>query len=431
MKKISLLLVLFLFSCQAINQKILDLQTDKTEVLMQENPTHSQFESKSMDNFQLAEKKTRVALFLPFSGKNKDLGWSLFNAATLSLFNNDLNHSIEIVLFDSKDSASEAKDTFDEIVKKDIKIVIGPVFSSQIKEISKTAQRNKITVISLSNNQELLEEVGEDGGVFLGGMLPEMQVDKIVGYSMSRGKYSFATISPNNQYGKTVTDLMKATVRNRDGNFISAEFYNNTDKDIDRAVANIISVFNVSGHLMEGKNKLKKNAIISENDRIYPQIIMIPESGKTLSKIVASIKKQNVDEREFQIVGTSQWDDISTMNDFNLLGSWFVAPENEKFREFERAYYRSFNKFPPRIASIVYDSIAAVAEVRSRKDKESEIVITDFTKFDNPPKNGFEGIDGSFRFLPNGLVQRNLAVLQVGSGKFDTIEKPTEMFLKY
>ena len=96
---------------------------------------------------------------------------------------------------------------------------------------------------------------------------------------------------------------------------------------------------------------------------------MIPESGKTLSKIVASIKKQNVDEREFQIVGTSGWDDISTMNDFNLLGAWFVAPENEKFREFERSYYRSFNKFPPRISSIVYDSVAAVAAVTNHKEK--------------------------------------------------------------
>jgi branched-chain amino acid transport system substrate-binding protein len=430
MKKLLLIAALFLTSCQAVKQKIVDLQTDKS-VVMQETTTHQQFESKDLGVFESEKKKVKVALFLPFSGKNKELGWNLFNAATLSIFDNDSKRNLELVLFDSKDLNSDASKVFDEIIRQNIKVVIGPVFSTVAKEIASKAKRHKITVISLSNNQDLIGETNEEGGVFLAGMLFEAQVDKIIDYAMGRGKYSFASISPNNQYGKTITDLMKTTVRNRDGNFISAEFYNSNDQDIERAVSNVIKTFNISGHLLESKNKLKKDTVISEGDRIYPQVIMVPESGKNLAKIVASIKKQNTDEREFQIIGTSQWDDISTVNNLNLLGAWFASPENKKFREFERSYYRSFNKFPPRIASIIYDSVAVVAQIAREKNEDEEITLKDFTNFENPPHNGFEGIDGLFRFLPNGLVQRNLAVLQVGSGEFDTIEKPTDMFLKY
>ena len=428
MKKISLLLAFFIFSCH-LPQKIDKAHPPQPINVVKEEPeTHNQFESRTLADLKKDDRKVQVALLLPFSGKNKDLGWSLYNAATLSLFDNDLGKNIELVLIDSKDTPEETKKAFGEIINRKIKVVIGPVFSSSIAAIEKDAKQNGITVISLSNNQELMGKVNSDGGIFLAGMLPEPQIDKIVGYALAHGKYTFATIAPNNSYGKTITDLMKRTVRNRDGNFITAEFYSNEGKDIDRVVENVINSFALSARLSEGKKK--KDAIITEADKIYPQIIMIPEGGKNLFKIVSAMKRLNKDERDFQLVGTNQWDDISTINDFHMIGSWFVAPESEKFRNFERAYYRSFNKFPPRISSIVYDLTSAISEVASRKS-DKIISINDFTTFENPPKNGFEGIDGLFRFLPNGIVQRNLAVLQVGNGKFDTAEKPIEMFLKY
>lgn len=427
MKKISLLLVLFLFGCQSLTKK-----PEVTKPLSEEAPiqTHQQFESRDLITQKLNEKKVQVALFLPFSGKNKELGWSLFNSATLSLFENDLNHNIELVLIDSKDTAEETSKAFKEIVNRKIKVVIGPIFSSSIEAIEKDAKNNEITVISLSNNQQLMGKINKDGGIFLAGMMPEIQIDKIVNYAMDKGKFSFAVIAPNNQYGKTITDLFKKIVRNRDGNFITSEFYDSNSKDLDRVVERVINSFSVPSRLTSGKNKLKKDAVINESDHIYPQVILIPESGKILSKVVASIKKQNIDERDFQIVGTSQWDDVSTLNDPNLIGAWFVSPENEKFRNFERSFYQTYSKFPPRISSIAYDAVTVAAEVVDRKKGEIPR-IEDFINYNNPPKNGFEGIDGLFRFLPNGLVQRNLAVLGVGSGRFETMEKPVDQFLKY
>ena len=187
----------------------------------------------------------------------------------------------------------------------------------------------------------------------------------------------------------------------------------------------------MSPNLTDGKSKLKKDVVLVDKDRIYPQIIFVPESGKLLSKIAAALKKLNKDERDFQLIGTSQWDDIAIANDSNLLGAWFPAPENGRFRNFERAYYQNFNKFPPRISSLVYDLTAVSIELANRSGRLQAPKIADFIGYENPPVNGFDGIDGPFRFLPNGLVQRNLAVLQVGGGKFDTIDRAVDRFLKY
>jgi branched-chain amino acid transport system substrate-binding protein len=424
MKKFLLLLILALSSCESTLDRSEILQSFKKETQEPYKP-HSQFESRDLGTDKSLQKKVQVALFLPFSGKNKELGWNLLNAASMSIFDNDLTHNIELVLIDSKDSEEEARKAFLKIVESNIKIVIGPIFSQTVESIDDLAKKHGITVISFSNNRELMDKTNSEGGVFLAGIAPETQVDRIVGYALSQGKSSFSIIAPKNQYGTAITALFKRMVKGRDGVFVTSEFYDQGGKDLDRIVNHAINAFVISPN-----SKKTKKDVIAESDRTYSQILMIPESGKILSKIVAEIKAQNTDERNFQIVGTNQWDDTSTFSDYNLIGGWFAAPENEKFRDFEKAYYQNYSKFPPRIASISYDMVAAVSKLIDLKKGQTPS-IADFTSSIPSSNNGFSGIDGMFRFIPNGLVQRNLAVLRIGNNRFETIEKPTEKFLQY
>jgi ABC-type branched-subunit amino acid transport system substrate-binding protein len=383
------------------------------------------FESNNLYIPPSTHRKIPVALFLPLTGKNKDLGWSIFNATSLSLFDNDKNHRIELVLFDCKENPEDSKKVFKEIIDRNIKVVIGPIFTNTVLAIEKMARDNDITVISLSNNHELLNKTNSYGGIFVGGIIPETQVDKIVNFSMDKGKFNFAVIAPNNQYGKIVTEQMKKFIRSRDGNFITSEFYENNNKDIDRAVDKVINSFSIPT-----KSRNRDTSYLSDYDRIYPQVIFIPEAGKALSRIAGSIARQNNEERNFQLIGSTQWNDATVLSDINLLGSWIPAPEFERFSIFEKNYYRSFGKLPPRITSIAYDAVLAVAKIAEQKTN-LKLSFVDFIEFNNPIKNGFEGIDGTFRFLPNGAIQRNLAVLQIGNGKFEVIESSIPKFMKY
>ena len=437
MKKYLFIIFLVLCSCQKFTKKYYEPKLPPiSSNTSSSNPSIVNdtgiFLNKNLPVIKTDQKKVQVALFLPFSGKNKDLGFSLFNSATISLFYNDPNGIIELVLFDSKENPKDSEKAFKEIIDKKIKIVIGPIFSNSVEAIEKLARQHKITVISLSNNQNLINKIDKEGGVFISGILPEMQIEKIVNYAISQGKLNFAIIAPSNQYGKTITELLKKFVRSKQGNFITSEFYDNNSKDLDRVVERVIDSFILPDNL--SKAKKDKDLVINDYDRIYPQVIMIPESGKIASKIISSIKKQNKEERDFQILGTSQWDDKSIF-DSNLINAWFPAPENEKFSDLENFYYSKYEKFPPRLASIVYDMIGLIAEITNRKQGQTPN-LSDFINFKNGDKNGYQGVDGLFRFLPNGLTQRNLAVLKITtSGKagnwFETIEKPNDSFIEY
>ena len=427
MKRLSLVLLFFVFGCQSMNPVVTEIKNIGT---YDSEYKGGDFSSRNLVTEKFSHKKIKIAIFVPTSGKYNDLGMNIFNSTVLSLFNHDKNQNIELVLIDSKSSAKDARKAFKKVVNEDIKLVIGPIFSSATKAIAQEAQDNEITVISLSNNQTLANNINDDGGVFVAGMLLQSQVDKVVGHVMKSGKLNFSIIAPNNQYGKIVTGIYKKIVRDRDGRFITSNFYNKNSRDLDRIVGKVINSFTIPLHLQDGRNKLKKDVVLSDNDRIYSQVIMVPESGRMLSKIVESINRQNIEEREFQIIGTSQWDNISTLNDTKLQGSLFAAPKNKQFRRFEKIYYRTYGKFPPRLASIAYDSLRAISHLVYLKEEQLP-TVGDFINYKDGDINGFNGVDGLFRFLPNGLVERNLAVLEVGNSEFNIIEEPAENFLNY
>jgi branched-chain amino acid transport system substrate-binding protein len=428
--KISTIFLLFaLFSCTEIKDF-----SNKMSEKIQEKPAvkrdgRNQFESRNLIIPKEHKEKTKVAIFLPFSGKNRDLSWHLFNAAVLSLFENDSNHEIELVPIDSMETPQETAKAFQTIVDRKIKLVIGPIFSSDIEIIKNSAQKNNITVLSLSNNHALLGNINDSGGIFLGGLMPETQIDKMVAFAMKNNKTNFAIIAPNTQYGMTIVDLLKTTVENRDGNFTASEVYYSNLKGIEKSVERIVNSFTIPSQLAEGGgNKIKKDEV-NISKRSYVQVIVIPETGKNLAKIAELIKAANKDERDIQIIGTSEWDNLSTLGDGNLIGSWFCAPIQDNFHSFAKRYNKTYSKTPPRIASISYDLVFAITKLMSQK-KTGKLTPQDFVNYENSPKNGFEGVDGLFRFLPNGFVQRNLAILEVKNDHFEMIGSPNSKFLK-
>lgn len=428
---ISISFILLLTSCKSSSDLFIDKYIADQADVRDHSYSSNVFDDHDLETIYANKKKVKIALFLPFSGKSRDLAWSLYNAALLSLFDNDINHNLEIILIDSKDNAVEASRAFAEIKNRDIKIVIGPIFSNFTSGIAKNALRNSVKVISLSNNQDLMGNIDKKGAVFVSGFLPEQEIDRIVSFALENDKKNFAILAPNNNYGIAISKMFKDVIKRRDGHLIQSELYNNSETDLKSSVIRIINAYKVSKELAEGGgNKLEKDFRIKESDKNYADVIFVAENAANLTKIAKLIEKYNTDEREIQIAGINAWDNVSLLNDSSLNGIWFAAPIHERFASFEKSYYQTYGKIPPRISSIVYDSVAALAQI-VEKTENSNPQTQDFVDFEYNGKIGFEGIDGKFRFLENGLTQRNLAVLEVKSGKLKVVAEPTSTFLQY
>ncbi|MFT6077086.1 MAG: ABC-type branched-subunit amino acid transport system substrate-binding protein [Myxococcota bacterium] len=363
---------------------------------------------------KIFKKKVKIAALLPLSGKHQELGTSLLNSITISLFENDRNNDIEIVVFDSSNIKKSAKD----IISQNITTVIGPVFTSNVKSFSKKTIKEDITILSLSNNQDLIDIPN----VFLMGFLPEQQIERITSYAISLQKNQFAIIAPRNEYGRRFAEIMDQMVSRKDGIMVTSQLYSNSNKDLERVVSKAVRSYLVTPDIEDSKET-------ADEDKFYANTILIPESGAPLAKIVKLIKKYNNNERDIQIIGTSNWDSPKTAEESDLIGGWFTSSDPKEYRNFSKRYQKYYDKLPPRISTIAYDATLAVIVALNRTEKR-ELSAIDFVNFKSK-KNGFVGIDGLFRFLPNGIVQRNYAILEIENGEFEMIDAPNEVFFQY
>jgi len=122
------------------------------------------------------------------------------------------------------------------------------------------------------------------------------------------------------------------------------------------------------------------------------------------------------------ILGTGLWDDPRIFSTAALDGAWYAAPESTGFRNFSGRYRARYGRDPVRTATLAYDAVALVAALVKTQGPQrfSEQVLT------NP--SGFAGIDGVFRFRPEGPNERGLAVLRVTSSGGQVISPAPQSF---
>ena len=105
-----------------------------------------------------------------------------------------------------------------------------------------------------------------------------------------------------------------------------------------------------------------------------------------------------------------------------LIGGWFAAPPPEAREPFNKRYREIYKREPPRLATIAYDA-TALAAVLARAEGGP-----DFSPEAIADPVGFAGMDGVFRLLPDGSIERALAVIEVRRNSFRTISPAPETF---
>ncbi len=110
-----------------------------------------------------------------------------------------------------------------------------------------------------------------------------------------------------------------------------------------------------------------------------------------------------------QLIGTGLWDDQRIFSEAQLQGGWFAAPDAAGFRAFSARYRARYGQDPVRTATLAYDAVSLIAALVKTQgpNRFAEEVLTN--------ASGFAGIDGVFRFRPDGTSQRGLAVVRVTS----------------
>ena len=330
-------------------------------------------------NAAVGEGQVRVALILPLSGQGNAsvAGQSMKNAAEMALAEFK-SPNIQLLVKDDGGTVQGAQAGAQQAISEGAEIIIGPLFAQSVSAVGQVARTNNIPVIAFSTDVSVAAR-----GVYLLSFLPETDVRRIVEFSISRGKRSFAAILPDNAYGTVVEGAFQQEVSRRGGRVLVLEKYTPEGNRINEAARRVSQAAN-------------------QVDSIF-----IPDSPDAVPQVVNALAANGVDLRRVQMIGSGLWEDARISSTAALEGAWYAAPESTGFRNFSARYRARYGQDPVRTATLAYDAVALVAALVKTQGPQrfSEQVLT------NP--SGFAGIDGVFRFRPEGPNERGLAVLRV------------------
>jgi hypothetical protein len=145
--------------------------------------------------------------------------------------------------------------------------------------------------------------------------------------------------------------------------------------------------------------------------------------GARLSAIGASQLKK-VGAALPRLLGTELWsgeEDVARSG--ALRGAWFSAVSDARWSRFSASYKSRFGAQPYRVATLGYDAV--LLTLRIARDWRPGRDFPTSQMFDN---GGFLGIDGPFRFRPDGVVDRAMEVRQVGAGTVSVVSPAPTQF---
>jgi ABC-type branched-subunit amino acid transport system substrate-binding protein len=164
---------------------------------------------------------------LPLSGKNEALGQAMLNAAQLAVFDVGDNH-FELVPKDTGEGDDAAATTARAAIQDGAKLILGPVFASNVAAVKPVAAEANVNVLALSTDTSLA-----GNGTYVMGFAPGAQVDRVVSYAHAHGLRRFAALIPDSAYGNLVGDAFARTIARFGDQMVDLERYSPAQHDRD------------------------------------------------------------------------------------------------------------------------------------------------------------------------------------------------------
>jgi ABC-type branched-subunit amino acid transport system substrate-binding protein len=323
--------------------------------------------------------QVKVGLILPLSaaGNAGVAAQSMKNAAEMALAEFQ-NPNIQLLIKDDNGTPQGAQQGTQQALDEGSEIILGPLFAVSVPATAQLTRARGVSMIAFSTDSSVAGR-----GVYLLSFLPESDVNRIIEYSASIGKKSFAALLPDNAYGNVVEAAFKPAVGRRGGRVVGFEKYG-----ADRATP--------ARNVAQSLGQADALFLADDGDSVVTAADALTAAGANLKNI--------------QLLGTGLWDNPRVFASPSLQGGLYAAPDPSGFRSFSSRYRAKYGADPVRTATLAYDAVALVAALARTQGGQrfAPEVLTN--------ASGFAGIDGLFRFRADGTNERGLAVMRVATG---------------
>jgi ABC-type branched-subunit amino acid transport system substrate-binding protein len=323
----------------------------------------------------------KIGLLLPLSGQYAGLGRNLLQSAEMGLFDTG-DDSFTLMVEDTATSQG-ADGAARKLLAGGANILIGPVFAADVRKVAPVSTGAHVPMLALTNDTSLAQS-----NVYVLGLTPQAQVQRVVGYAAAQGLKKFAILAPNSAYGRLVLSSYQDQVTKSGGTVAQISFYDPTSLDFTQVVQEVANAQKTTGF----------------------EALMIPEGAAKLRQIAPLLPAFEVGPQQVRLLGTVLWNDPSLLPEQGLTGGWYAATAPDRWQDFAKRYQDNYSAVPDQLGGLVYDAVTLTVVLGKGPNG------ADFSQAALTNPNGFSGASGLFRLMPDGTVDRGLAVLELAPG---------------
>ncbi|HQT63632.1 MAG TPA: penicillin-binding protein activator [Acidocella sp.] len=366
-----------------------------------------------------------VALLVPLTGDLAPVGQALENAAKLAF---PAGGGPALDVRDTGGTAAGAASAAQAAIAAGDGIILGPLTSAEAKAVAPIAQAAQVNVLTFTNDSSVAAP-----GIWPLGISPDQQVARVVASAASAGRTQVAALLPDSDFGHSLATALQTEATALSEPSPSITFYQDGFPNLNQAVRTL-SDFADRGQNLEAQIKAareldtaagREKARELQHQQIPPPafnaLFIGATNGDILAEIATLLPFYSVNQPQVQLLGPALWSAIAPALGKNHIyaGALYAAPDPASSAGFDQKYQSVYGAPPPGIADVGFDA-AAIARLISGQGGYTSALLTD--------PAGFTGTDGVLRMLPNGQVQRGLAVFQVApSGPVITSPAPTSL----
>lgn len=330
----------------------------------------------------------KVALLLPLSGQAAELGRGLQQAAELAVFDFGDN-AFQLSVFDTESGGAAA--AADKALAGGAQLILGPVFAKATAEVASRAASQGVPVVSFSSDRAVA-----GNNVFIMGLPPGQPILRALSYARGQGITRVAALLPEEPLGQAVEQALRTAAAS--GQIEVGEILTYPAQTHDASA----QVQRLSGH--RGRPVARGGRAVSA-PAVDFQAVVLADAGLRMRMVATLFPYYDLDPPRVRMIGLPLWEDPGLLAESAFNGAWFAAPDPEARARFARKFEQTYRKAPPRIATLAYDAVGMAAVLARTAGRVGPGEIT--------TPQGFAGADGLFRFGPDGVIERGLAILEV------------------